>query len=173
MKMNQSVKSVIVLVLICLVVTSLLAGVNHVTAPIIKETQDKIKYESLYEVLPDAQGFEDVALTEEMPVTVTGIFKESSGNGYAVTIATSSQYSNGDMMFTLGIDGEGKITAVKLTQYTESKDFGADYPASYIGIDASSVSGVDTVGGVTYSSEAFKNAVTDAFTALTVAGKGN
>ncbi len=166
MKMNDSIKSVVVLVSICLVVTVLLAGVNFVTAPIIKETQDKIKYESLYEVMPDATGFEDVALTDTMPETVTGIYKEAAGNGYAITVSTSSQYSNGDMMFTLGLDANGAITAVKLIQYTESKDFGADYPGRYVGVDAGSVSGVDTVAGVTYSSEAFKNAVTDALTAL-------
>ena len=172
-KMNQSVKSVIVLVAICLVVTSLLAGVNHITAPIIKEKQDAIKYASMYEVLPQAQGFEDIELTADMPQTITGIYKETSGNGYVVTAATSSQYSNGDMMFTIGMNGEGKIVDIKLTQYTDSKDFGADYPSKYIGADASSVSGVDTVGGVTYSSTAFKNAVADAFTALSIAGEGN
>ncbi len=172
MKMNDSVKSVVVLVAICLVVTALMAGVNFITAPIIKETQDKIKYESLYEVLPDAVGFEDVALTEDMPDTVTGIFKESAGNGYALTVSTSSQYSNGDMMFTLGLDAAGSVTAVKLMQYTESKDFGADYPGRYIGVTADSVAGVDTVAGVTYSSEAFKNAVTDALTALEYVKEG-
>lgn len=170
-KMNPSVKSVIVLVAICLVVTSALAGINFVTGPIIKEKQDAIKFGAMYEVLPNATGFEDVKLPEGAPETVTSIGREISGNGYAMSIVTSSRFSKSDMTFIIGLDNDLNITAIKLTNYGDSKDFGADYPNQYVGVNGSTVADVATVSGVTFSSKAFKGAVTDAFTALDLALK--
>ena len=171
--MNQSVKSVVVLFSICLVVAVLLSGVNFITAPVIKAHNEQIKFGSLYEVIPDATGFEDLSDKAALPESVTGVFAEESGLGYAVTLSTTSQFSQDDMVFTVAIDAEGKIIAVKLTNYAETKDFGASYPEKFIGTDASSMEGVDLVGGVTYSSTAFKNAVADAFAALTAVKEAN
>ncbi len=167
-RMNSSIKSVVVLVAICFVVTALLAGVNFVTAPIIAEANEEAAKQSLFEVLPQAEDFTELSLPENAPKTVTGVYADTAGSGYAVTLDTSSQYSADNMLFTIGIDADGKIAGVTLTHYSESKDFGADYPSTYIGKDAS-LSGVDTVAGVTYSSAAFKEAVADAFAALTAA----
>ena len=171
--MNQSVKSVVVLFSICLIVTVLLSGVNFITGPVIEAHNEQVKFGSLYEVIPDAQGFEDVSDKAVLPATVTGVFQEKSGLGYAVTLSTTSQFSKDNMVFTVAIDAEGKIVAVKLTNYADSKDFGASYPEKYVGTDASSVQGVDLVGGVTYSSTAFKNAVVDAFAALSAVKEAN
>ncbi len=166
--MNSSIKSVIVLVVICFIVTALLAGVNFVTAPIIAEANESAAKQSLFEVLPQAEDFIALSLPENTPVTVTGIYADTAKSGYAITIDTSSQYSADNMLFTIGIDTNGRIIGVTLTHYSESKDFGADYPSTYIGADAT-LSGVDTVAGVTYSSAAFKEAVADAFIALEAA----
>ncbi len=171
--MNQSIKSVIVLSVICLIVTSILAGVNFITATIIEENTYNEKMASLYEVLPDADKFEEITLTEDMPATVTGIYADTAGSGYAVTAATSSQYSKGDMLFTIGVDNNGAIVNIKLIQYTESKDFGLDYPSKYVGADEKNIADVETVGGVTYSSAAFKQAVTDALNALSTVKEEN
>lgn len=164
--MNESVKSITVLTAICLIVAIILSGVNYVTAPVIAENQANKANESLIVVLPDAESFEEIAIPEGSPETVTGVYKDTAGTGYAVTVSTSSQYSSSDMQFTIGVGSDGKIVNISLTNYAESKDFGTDtYPQSYIGQD-SALSGVDTVAGVTYSSAAFKNAVADAFTVL-------
>lgn len=171
--MNSSVKSIVVLFSICLVVAILLSGVNYFTAPIIEEQANRTKFESLYTVIPDADTFEDLSDKAALPASVTGVFKESSGLGYAVTLSTTSQFSKDDMVFTVAIDNDGKLTAVKLISYAETKNFGAAYPESYLGVDASSVDSVDLVGGVTYSSAAFQNAVADAFAALSAVKEAN
>lgn len=164
--MNESVKSITVLTAICLIVAIILSGVNYVTAPVIAENQANKANESLIVVLPDAESFEEIDIPEGSPETVTGVYKDTAGTGYAVTVSTSSQYSSSDMQFTIGVGSDGKIVNISLTNYAESKDFGTDtYPQSYIGQD-SALSGIDTVAGVTYSSTAFKNAVADAFTVL-------
>ena len=153
--MKDSLKSIVVLTVICLVVSAVLAGINQVTAPIIAENQSSKANESLYAVLPDAENFEELALPEGSPETVTGVYRDTAGSGYAITLETSSQYSSSNMLITMGVGADGKIVNIALTNYAESKDFGTEtYPQTYIGAD-SALSGIDTVAGVTYSSTSF------------------
>lgn len=165
---REACKCIAVLTGICLVVAVLLATVNYVTAPIIEESAASGAQASLYAALPNAAGFEEEALTGEVPETVTGVFRDTGGSGYAVTLSTSSSYSATPMTFTVGIGTDGKITGVEMTNYAESKDFG-DYPSTYVGQD-SALSGVDVFAGATYSSQAFRGAVEDAFSVLIALG---
>ena len=167
---KDNIKSIIVLPVICLVVAALLATVNFITAPVIERNAIIKAQESLRVVLPDSGLFEEIELSDSIPETVTGIFKEESGKGYAVTVETSSSYSQSPMTFTVGISTDGKIVGIEITNYSETKDFGS-YPETFIGKDAT-LSGVDITAGVTYSSNAFKSAVLDALKAVEeVAGK--
>ncbi|MBQ8475373.1 MAG: FMN-binding protein [Clostridia bacterium] len=164
---KDGLKSIVVLSGICLVVAVLLSVVNYITAPIIEENAANAEMGSLSAVLPDAKGFEQLEVTDA-PETVTGVYREESGLGYAVTLQTSSSYSQSPMTFTLGIGADGKIVAVEMTNYAETKSF-EDYPQSYVGAD-SALGGVDLYAGATYSSQAFKSAVEDAFSVLTAMG---
>ena len=161
---NTNIKSMIVLPLICLVTVALLATVNHITSGVIEKNAVKAQLESLKQVMPEAEDFDIIDLTESMAETVTGIYKETGGRGYAVTVETTSSYSQNPMTFTLGVSEDKKIIGVTVTNYSETKDFGS-YPETFIGKD-SSLEGVDVVAGVTYSSNAFKDAVKDAFAAV-------
>ena len=165
---KDSIKSIVVLGSICLVVAVLLAAVNYVTAPIIEAAAGAAASESLLVVLPDATGFEEVEKPEGAADTITGIHRDKGGSGYAVTLSTSSSYSQSPMTFTVGFGADGKIVAVEMTNYAETKNFG-DYPQSYVGKD-SALTDVDLAAGVTYSSSAFKAAIEDAFAALVSLG---
>lgn len=168
---KDNLKSIIVLSVICLVTAVTMAAVNFVTAPKIKENEDKKVQESLLSVMPDAEGFEEIPLSDSSPETVVGVYRETSGKGYAVALATESSYSSNPMAFTVAISSEGKIIDIKLTGYSETKDFGRDtYPLTYIGADSDSVMSVDLKSGVTYSSTAFRSAVADAFAVLDLKG---
>lgn len=167
--MNKYLKSISVLFSICLVVALLLALTNYITAPIIEDAKLAAETKSLVEVLPEAEKFEKIEISATVPETVTAIYKDVSGKGYAIALATSSQYSSSDMLISLGIGSDGVIKGVKITSYSDSKPLGEDYPKSFVGKDAS-LTGVDIVAGVTYSSNAFKGAISDAFTALNALG---
>lgn len=161
--MNDKIKSVIVLTVICLVVTGLLAVTNHFTAPVIKETREQKIEASLKEVLPDMNSKREAELPEGAPSTVKAVYIVNESK-YAVVLSTTSAYSSGDMGITVGISEDGKLLGVKLTSYYESKDFGKDtYPLQFVGLDAEGVQEVDAFAGVTYSSKAFKSALADAF----------
>ena len=172
--LSTGAKSVIVLTAICLIVTALLAVTNHVTSPIIKNTRAKKIAESLSAVLPDSGDYREIALDESAkPASVQNVYYFDKDGSYAVVLATTSAYSNGDMGITVGIDSEGRIKGVKLTSYMESKDFGQQtYPQQYVGKDADEAAKIDTVSGVTYSSTAFRKAIQDAFKAVELAKGG-
>ena len=164
--MKENIKSVVVLTAICLVVAVLLAVTNYVTEPIIAANKAAKASGSLLQVMPEATGFENITDTlGELPATVKEVHKETSGLGHVMILGTTTQFSSDEMGITVAIGADGKISNILLTGYYESKDFGADYPATYIGQD-SALGGVDTVAGTTFSSSAFKNAVADAFTVL-------
>lgn len=167
--MKLNVKSVVVLTSICVVVSALLSVTNFFTAPVIEENKAAAASASLTVVMPDAAGFEEIELPADAPATVLNLYKETSGLGYVALLATTSQYSSGDMGITVAIGADGCISGVTLTSYFESKDFGSDYPQTYVGAD-SALNGIDTVSGVTYSSTAFKNAIQDAFDVLINSG---
>lgn len=166
-------KNIIVLLLVAVVLVGAMAGLNTVTGPIIYENEVAAVFAPLYGAMPEAQGFNvvyDAADAEsytlvDVPETVVGIYEETSGLGYAVKLSTTKGYTGDAIEFALAVDNGGIITGTNLTAYPESKDFGADYPGTYIGLDGT-LTGAELVSGVTYSSAAFKNAVNDAFTAL-------
>ena len=161
--MNDKLKSVIVLTVICLIVTALLAVTNSFTSPIIEKARAEKVQASLSAVLPEADGFTEVELPESAPSSVKAAYKAGDGS-WAVVLATKSAYSSGDMGVTVGVSPEGEIKGITLTSYQESKDFGKDtYPQKYVGTNGESYAEVDSFAGVTYSSKALKAAVGDAF----------
>lgn len=170
-------KNVIVLLLTAAVLLGAMFGVNAVTAPIIYENETAAAFAPLFVVMPEAQGFNELYNAEnpdetelsDIPETVKAIYEETSGLGFAIKLSTTQGYTGDAMEFTVSVDNAGLISGTNLTAYPESKDFGADYPATYVGQDGT-LSGVSLVAGVTYSSSAFKNAVNDAFVALDVNG---
>ena len=165
--------SALVLVLIFAVFALVLLGINIFAAPLIEANGSAQQFAPLYSVMPEAKGFEliydanDSAASAlvDVPETVQAIYSETSGLGYAIRLSTTQGYTKEPIEFTIAIDAEGKISGTELTAYPDTKDFGADYPGSFIGQD-SALGDVGLVAGVTYSSSAFKNAVSDGFAAL-------
>ena len=165
--------SALVLVLIFAVFALVLFGINIFAAPLIEANGSAQQFAPLYSVMPEAKGFEliydanDSAASAlvDVPETVQAIYSDTSGLGYAIRLSTTQGYTKEPIEFTIAIDAEGKISGTELTAYPDTKDFGADYPGSFIGQD-SALGDVGLVAGVTYSSSAFKNAVSDGFAAL-------
>ena len=151
-------KSIIVLVSICLVVGLLLSGVNSITAPIIAENDAAAANGAYMIVLPDATSFVDV--TGEFPETVVEMKKDAGGSGFAFKLQISSSYSQSPLQMILGVNNEGKITKLVITNYAETKGSAADFEPLFEGKDATMT---DVVAGVTYTTNAIKDAVKDAY----------
>ena len=167
---KKTLMPTIVLVSICVLVAALLGAVNMLTAPEIEKNALKKEQEALFAVFTDEEdGFDKLENLENLPETVTAVYKARGGKGYAVALSTTSSYSTAPMTFVLGVDVDGKVVGVKLTGYYETKDFGNKYPDSFIGKTEADYADVETVSGVTYSSSAFRAAVGDAITATKIA----
>ena len=148
-------------------------GLNFVTGPLIAKNGNAQELAPLYSVMPDAAGFEKLydvadaasATLVDVPETVQTIYAETSGKGYVVRMATTKGYTGNAIELTMAVDSEGKISGMDLNAYPETKDFGAEFPQTFVGQD-SALADVVIVAGCTYSSVAFRDAVTDGFNAL-------
>ena len=167
---NDAIKSVVVLTLISLIVMALLAGINNMTAPRIEKNEYEKMMKSLEGLIPDVAGedYEQITDLSAYPTSIKNVFVDKNGRGIAIIFAVKSQYSSGDMKYSVGFDMNGKIISVKQISYMESKSFG-NYYESFAGLEQGDASEVDVFAGVTYSSNAFKSGLNDAFEAFKLA----
>ena len=163
---------IVVLVLICAVMSGLLAATNNVTDPIIKEAERKANEEARIEVMPQADGFEEVTVGG-LPASITGVYRATNGAGYTFSITAQGYGGKGTLKMTVGIDMDGKITGTKVLSHKETAGLGSKittdaFRNQFPGKDAS-LDGVDNITGATFSSNYYRAAIADAFTAYGLA----
>ena len=170
--MLKNLKNIAVLACVCGVITLLLAVTNSVTAPIIKENENKAANAAFLEIMPEGSGFETLDITSyTMPATVTEVYKESAGKGYVVKLVTTGYGS--DFVIMCGVTGDGVITGAVCLSSTETLGKEKLYGENFKDKDAQGVESVDTITGATKTTEAYKNAVKDALNAVIVLGGGS
>lgn len=170
---------IIVLVLICAVMSGLLAFTNGMTAPIIEEAERRANEEARLEVMPDASGFEEVAVNG-LPDAVTGVFKSSNDVGYVFSLVAQGYGGKGTLKMTVGIGNDGSITGTKVLSHSETVGLGSkittdEFKNQFPGKDASyvsSIDNIDTISGATRSSNFYRLALTYAFEAFDLVKEG-
>lgn len=169
---KQYIISSLVIAIIVIVFGLIMFGLNFITGPIIEANNSGAELAPLKEVMPDGEKFELVydksdassSTLKNVKEHVSKVYKETNGKGFVFRCETTSSYSKESMVFTVGVTSDGKICGVKVNEYHESLDF-KDYPLSYVGKD-STLADVGVYSGVTFSSNAFKEALTEGFDAL-------
>ena len=169
MNIKHLLKTIAILLCIVAIFGVAMFGLNFLTGPIIAENNKGAEFAPLLAVMPEADNFEEVTSTlTGVPESVIAIYKETSGKGFVVRAKASTQYSKEPMEITFGITADGKICGIQLDVYTDSIDFrakDANYITSYLEKD-SALADIGTVSGATYSSTAFKSAVSEGFSVL-------
>lgn len=165
--MIKHIKSVGVLVAICSVMAVLLALTNQITAPIIEKNAAAAASGALLELMPDGKGFEQVSI-EKLPATVTEAYKETSGMGYVIKLSVTGY--GPDMVIMCGVTTDGKVTGAKCLSSNETLSKEKEYGKNFTGKDAAGVDAVETIGGATMTTAAYKGAVKDALTSALVLG---
>ncbi len=173
--MKSSVKTdfvlpIAVLVVICLVVSALLAVTNFVTDPIITQGDALRAEEARREALPQADSFTllDSALIPADSM-VTEIYRADNGAGYVFMI-TSTGYGGKDTLNLIcAVDNAGTIVSTKVLSHAETAGLGSkitedDFAGQFPGKDAA-LEGVDTISGATKSSNYYINAIRSAMEA--------
>lgn len=163
-------KPVVVLVVICIVASAALAGTNQLTAPIIKAQEEAAANAAYLEVLPEADGFEEI--TDFQSSNVTKALKATNDAGWV--IQAYGKGFGGDVPVVVAFDSEGTILKVKFMENSETAGFGqkladpddADgqkLAESFVGKSGTLEAGdVDMISGVTVSSKAALSAVNSA-----------
>lgn len=170
--MKKSIKSILVLVCICAIVTLLLSITNYVTAPLILKNEQLKVNAALLDVLPDGGSFEAVDTSAyTLPATVSEIYKAENG-GYVIKMVTTG-YSSG-MVLMCGITSDGTVAGTKLISSNETPSIGgtaADAYVSYVaGKNIENIDSVDTITGATKTTAAYRNAVKDALNTFAILG---
>ena len=167
MKISHFIVTIAILLVIMAVFGAAAFALNLYTAPIIEANNAGAANDRLNAVMPDGSAYEDITATlQSVPASVVKVNKETNGLGYVIECQASSQYTGATPMdIVVGVDATGKICGIELVSHSESLIFGADYPSTYIGKD-SALADVGLYAGSTYSSTAFKNAVSEAMGVL-------
>ena len=170
--MKKSIKNLTVFVCICCVITLLLAVTNSITEPVITQNQNAAANKALLEVMPDGAGFDAVNTQEyTLPATVREVYKENTGKGYVVKLETAG-YGTG-MIIMCGVNSEGVVTGAVCLSSNETLSKEKTYGENFANKDMSAVEAVDTIGGATKTTAAYKNAVKDALNTATILGGGS
>ena len=133
---------------------AVLAGVNSITAPIIKEQKIAAVKASLKEIFPSATDYQEVATFTDTTGLVDNIY-EATNSGYAVKV-TVQGYKD-VITFLVGFDLSDKIVGFKVTAINDTPGLGmkvgeADFANSIVGKTVSDK--LDTIAGATISSSA-------------------
>ena len=169
--MTDFVAPIAVLVVICVVMSALLALTNGATEPIIKAAELEAQKAARMEVLPGADDFLQVEI-DGVPDSITGVFQAGNGAGYTFSITTQGYGGKNTLKMAVGIDTDGKITGVKVLSHKETAGLGSKITADegfygqFPGLDAAGAAAADTISGATFSSNYYKAAIADAFTAF-------
>ena len=160
--MNKTIRSVLCLVLLLAVMLGATWGVNALTAPIVEANAKALLGDAvlIYDSADPATSA--LAVTAD---TVQRVYKDDTKQLFTVDLSTSEGYSHGPIDLKLTVDFEGRIAGLELVQNSDDKDLGEAFLPSFAGQD-SALGGVELVAGVTYSSSAIRNAVSDGMNTL-------
>ncbi len=155
-------RTLLVLALILVLMAAGTLGLNALTAPVIEANQKALLGDAvlIYD-RADAAASQLTAAAD----TVQSVYKDDVKQNYTVHLSTSEGYSHGPIVLTLVVDYEGRIVTLNVDSSADDKDLGEDFLPSFAGQD-SALAGVELVGGVTFSSAAIRNAVSDGMNTL-------
>lgn len=167
----EMIKSISVLVVICIVISGALAVVNSFTAPVIEKARTARETASRMQLLPQASGFRIISL-DGLPESITSAHsgQDAHGNIKGYVFTAGRKGFDGTISVMTAFDLEGRIVNVATMDVTsETKTLGGltakpEYTGQYIGKDAS-LEGVDGVSGATITSKAYEACVLDCFAA--------
>ena len=171
---NNVLRTALSLLLLLVLMAGLVYGANSFSAPIVAENE-RLAAEAAAEaekaLLGDSvmlydRADPDGSTLEVSSDTVQSVYRDESKQTYLLRLASYQGYTKDQPIeMTLVIDFEGKIVSLAVDSSGETRELGEDFLPGFTGQD-STLSGVELVGGVTFSSSAIRGAVNDGFNAL-------
>ena len=172
MKNTQEIrKSIVVLVVICLLTSAALAVVNHFTAPVSAANAAAREQQARLDAVPEAASFEPIDLA--LPDGVVGAYTalDASGTPLSYLFTDEGKGFGGTIQVLCVIGSDGLIrTCRTMDVSSETTTLGGQtasesYTGQYAGQDTS-LSGVSAISGATITSTAYRGCVETAFEAF-------
>ena len=172
MKNTQEIrKSIVVLVVICLLTSAALAVVNHFTAPVSAANAAAREQQARLDAVPEAASFEPIE--SALPDGVVGAYTalDASGAPISYLFTVEGKGFGGTIQVLCVIGSDGLIRACRTMDVSsETTTLGGQtasesYTGQYTGQDAS-LSGVSAISGATITSTAYRGCVETAFEAF-------
>ena len=172
MKNTQEIrKSIVVLVVICLLTSAALAVVNHFTAPVSAANAAAREQQARLDAVPGAASFEPIELA--LPDGVVGAYTalDASGTPLSYLFTVEGKGFGGTIQVLCVIGSDGLIrTCRTMDVSSETTTLGGQtasesYTGQYAGQDTS-LSGVSAISGATITSTAYHGCVETAFEAF-------
>ena len=158
--MKKSIKSVLMLLVVCSVIALSLAVTNYITAPIIAEKEAELIKESLLVVMPDGGEFDELDISDyALPKTVTAAYGAKNG-GYVFKLETTG-YSSG-LVILCGVYADGTVSGATCVSSNETLGHEKTYGEAFVGRMYKNIDSVDAVAGATKTTEAYRLAIKDA-----------
>ena len=168
---KKQIKSVVTLLIICLVVVAMLAVTNYVTAPYIEKNEQSAANEALLIVMPDGENFKTVDTSSyTLPGTIVEVYSEKNG-GYVFKINTTGYGSN--FVIMCGVLADGTVSGATCLSSNETLGYEKSYGENLVGKTSETIEEVATIAGATKTTEGYKNAVKDALNAYIILGGGS
>ena len=166
--MSNMMKPVAVLTLICVVASALLALTDGATRSTIAQVQKAASDQAMMDVLPGATAFTNLDGSGLDTSKILLAAKENGGAGYAFKVQDKG--FGGAYVVMVGVDNDGKVTGAKLLDNSETPGLGSKtgekvFTDRFTGKSNAQVNEVETIVGVTISSNAFKRGVASALEA--------
>lgn len=165
---TEYIKPAVVLLVICIAVAGILAGVNAMTVDAIAANEEAARNESYFSALPDADSFTELPLSAE---GVTAVLKADNGAGYV--ISAGARGYGGTVTAVVAFSNDGEILKVVMDSSTETPGMGSkvsddSFLGNFIGRGADTLefADIDAVTGATISSKAALKAVNAAIEAF-------
>ena len=158
--MMHILRLTVTLLAICAVVAAVLAGVNMITKDKIAQIQAQKTEKAIQEVLPDANGVQQLPLSGDTGIVQAVYAADAS---YAVQVAPGG--FDGEVTIMVGIY-EGKVTGISVISHTETPGLGAvaaaqnakgeAFRSQFVGQEGTLVIGeqIDAMSGATITSTA-------------------
>lgn len=121
---SEIIKPALSLILICVAVAALLAGVNSLTADKIASNSASEAQQARQKVLSQAASFEEATCTlnGQDYTYYTGKTQTGEAAGYVFTVSTLSY--GGNIAVTVGVGNDGSVTGVNILEISDTPGLG-------------------------------------------------
>lgn len=160
----ETVRPVLVLVVICVVAGALLGFVHSTTEPVALANADARSQQMYSELIPEAVSFEQVDCTAEGCISALK-GKDSSGSTVGTIIVSQAKGYGGNVQVLVAFDGQGTVRDIMALPLDETPGLGTrvaedEHVNQYVGLPPKLVAEeeVNFISGATISSRAVHEA---------------